>query len=191
MRLVLASSSPRRRELLQSLHLDFEVRSPHVDETRFPDEPPALYVERVARSKALAVAAADVVVIAADTAVVHDGRVLGKPGHPEEARAMLRRLQGASHEVLTGVAVALGDTVHSMVDSTEVEMETMTDDEIAAYVSGGEPMDKAGGYALQGEGGVFVKKVVGSPSNVVGLPVHLIPRLFGRVGMELSRFQDR
>lgn len=191
MRLVLASSSPRRREVLESLGIRFEVMAPEVDETRFPDEPPAVYVERVARSKALAVAGAGLIVVGADTAVVHDGRVLGKPIHPEEARAMLRRLEGASHEVLTGLAVAANDEVHSMVESTEVEMETMTDDEIASYVAGGEPMDKAGAYALQGEGGIFVKRVVGSPSNVIGLPVHLLPRLFGRVGVELSRFQVR
>ncbi len=191
MKLVLASSSPRRRELLESLNLEFEVRSPDVDETRFPDEAPSVYVERIARSKAIAVAGSDEVIVAADTTVVVDGRVMGKPGHPEEARSMLRRLQGGRHEVLTGLAVSgLGET-HSLVDATEVEMMAMTDDEIAAYVAGGEPMDKAGAYALQGEGGVFVTSIHGSPSTVVGLPIHQLPRLLGRVGVELSRFRSR
>lgn len=191
MKLVLASSSPRRRELLESLNLQFELRSPDVDETRFPDEAPGIYVERIARAKALAVAGSDEIIVAADTTVVFEGRVMGKPGHPEEARSMLRRLQGARHEVLSGLAVSSGGETHSLIDATEVEMMTMTDEEIAAYVAGGEPMDKAGAYALQGEGGVFVISVHGSPSTVVGLPIHQLPRLLGRVGVELSQFRSR
>ncbi|MEX0797478.1 MAG: Maf family protein [Acidimicrobiia bacterium] len=191
MKLVLASSSPRRRELLESLNLRFEVRSPEVDETRFPDETPGVYVERIARAKAIAVSRSDEVTVAADTTVVFEGRVMGKPGHPEEARSMLRRLQGSKHEVLTALAVSsLGET-HSLVDATEVEMMPMTDEEIAAYVAGGEPMDKAGAYALQGEGGVFVTSIHGSPSTVVGLPIHQLPRLLARVGVELSQFRPR
>ena len=191
MKLVLGSSSPRRRELLEALNLSFVVESPDVDESRFPDEPPATYVERIARAKANAVARIDVVVIAADTTVVLEGRVLSKPAHPEEARSMLRRLQGAKHEVITGLAVATAGETHSLTDATEVEMLPMTDHEIASYVAGGEPMDKAGAYALQGEGGIFIKKVFGSPSTVVGLPVHQLPRLLGRVGVELSQFRSR
>lgn len=191
MKLVLASSSPRRSELLAALNLQFEVRSPDVDETRFPDETPGSYVERIARAKAVAVAGSNEIIVAADTTVVFEGKVMGKPGHPEEARSMLRRLQGARHEVLTGLAVSsLGET-HSLVDATEVEMMSMTDEEIAAYVAGGEPMDKAGAYALQGEGGVFVTSVHGSPSTVVGLPIHQLPRLLARVGVELSQFRSR
>lgn len=191
MKLVLASGSPRRRELLAALNLQFEVRSPDVDETRFPDETPGTYVERIARAKAIAVAGSDDVTMAADTTVVFEGKVMGKPGHPEEARSMLRRLQGARHEVLTGLAVSSHGEIHSLVDATEVEMMSMTDEEIAAYVAGGEPMDKAGAYALQGEGGVFVTSVHGSPSTVVGLPIHQLPRLLGRVGVELSQFRSR
>lgn len=191
MKLVLASSSPRRSELLAALNLQFEVRSPDVDETRFPDETPGSYVERIARAKAVAVAGSNEIIVAADTTVVFEGKVMGKPGHPEEARSMLRRLQNARHEVLTGLAVSsLGET-HSLVDATEVEMMSMTDEEIAAYVAGGEPMDKAGAYALQGEGGVFVTSVHGSPSTVVGLPIHQLPRLLARVGVELSQFRSR
>jgi septum formation protein len=191
MKLVLGSSSPRRRELLGALNLKFEVESPDVDESRFPDEPPSTYVERIARAKALAVAGIDVVALAADTTVVLEGKVLGKPAHPEEARSMLRRLQGNKHEVITGLAVAAKGETHSITDSTEVEMLPMTDHEIASYVASGEPMDKAGAYALQGEGGIFVKRVIGSPSTVVGLPVHQLPRLLGRVGVELSQFRSR
>lgn len=179
---------------MKALGLEFEVKPPDVDETRFPDEPAGAYVERVARSKAISLVAEGLVVISADTAVVVDGKVLGKPGHPEEGRSMLRRLQGRKHEVVTGLALAVGEPnehLMSIIDSTEVEMVPMTEDEIARYVAGGEPMDKAGAYALQGFGGVFVAGVVGSPSNVIGLPVHLLPRLFHQAGLELDQFLGR
>lgn len=188
MRLVLASGSPRRRDLLSSLGLDFDVEPPDVDESRHQDEPPGVYVERIAAEKARAVAAADRVVLAADTAVVHEGKVLGKPGHPEEARSMLRRLQGDRHEVFTGVAVASwegGPVIHSAVDVTEVAFLSMTDDEIADYVSTGEPMDKAGAYALQGAGGRFIEAVKGSPFTVIGLPIHLVSRLLSHAGVDI------
>jgi septum formation protein len=191
MKLVLGSGSPRRREILESLGLVFEVVVPDVDETRLPDEPPQGYVERVARSKAEAVAGPGLVVVAADTTVVHEGRVLGKPGHPEEARAMLRRLQGSTHEVFTGLAVAVDDPsarIVSLVAGTEVEMVPMTEEEISSYVATGEPMDKAGAYALQGRAAVYVEAVDGSPSNVIGLPVHLLPRLLRSVGCSIEQF---
>ena len=194
MRLVLASGSPRRRQMLATLGLEFDVLPPDVDETRRPDEPPAVYVDRVARAKAEAVAADGLVVVAADTAVVFDGKVFGKPAHPEEARTMLRRLQGESHEVFTALAVATRDgttAVTSIVDVTEVEMLPMTDDEIADYVAGGEPMDKAGAYALQGWGGLYVKRIIGSPFTVIGLPVHLLERLISSTGARLSQFRLR
>jgi septum formation protein len=194
MRLVLASGSPRRRELLDRLELDFEVAAADIDETRLPEEEPASYVERVARTKAGAVAGDGLLVVAGDTAVVHEGRVLGKPGHPEEARSMLRRLQGDTHEVFTGLAVGWVDgglRLESLVDMSKVSMLPMTDDEIAWYVGTGEPLDKAGGYALQGIGGMFVSKVVGSPSTVVGLPVHLLGRLIAKSGVDVTRFRKR
>jgi septum formation protein len=192
MKLVLASGSPRRFELLDRLGLDFEVMAADIDETRLPDEDPAAYVERVARSKAEAVAGDGLIVVAADTAVVHEGRVIGKPGHPEEARSMLRRLQGDSHEVFTGVAVGWMDErlrLESLVDVSRVTMLPMTEEEIAWYVGTGEPLDKAGSYALQGLGGMFVSKVVGSPSTVVGLPIHLLGRLIAASGADLTRFR--
>lgn len=191
MRLVLASSSPRRSEVLSRLGLQFDTVAPDVDESRFPDEAAAQYVERVARAKAQVVAGPEILVVAADTAVVVEGRVLGKPGHPEEARAMLRKLGGGWHQVVTGLAAAANGEMHSLVDTTGVEMAPMTEGEISAYVDGGEPMDKAGAYALQGEGGVFVTAVQGSPSSVIGLPVHLLPRLLARFGAELGDFRSR
>lgn len=191
MRLVLASGSPRRAALFDQLGLEYEMVTPDVDETRRPDERAGDYVERLARDKASAVASPGSIVIGADTAVVHEGLILGKPGHPAEARAMLQRLQGQTHEVFTGVAVAWGTEIRSLVDVTEVEMVAMTDDEISGYVDTGEPMDKAGAYALQGRGGGFVKSVSGSPSTVVGLPIHLVSRLIAQTGTPVHQFLRR
>ena len=189
MRLVLASGSSRRAELLDNLGLDFDVDPADIDESRHPGEDPASYVERLARQKAEMVAGPDRLVVAADTTVVHEGHVMGKPAHPEEARAMLRRLQGAVHEVFTGLAVAVDSNVESLVDVTTVTMLTMTDGEIDDYVAGGEPMDKAGAYALQGQGGVYVSSLGGSPFTVIGLPIHLLPRLIARMGVRLEQFR--
>jgi septum formation protein len=190
-RLVLASSSPRRAELLDRLGLEFHVAPADIDESGRPGEGPGAYVERLARDKALAVAAPGDLVVAADTAVVHEGHVLGKPGHPEEARTMLRRLQGGAHDVFTGIAVAHGGDMASLVDVTEVRMPAMTAEEIADYVDTGEPMDKAGSYALQGRGGLYVESIVGSPFTVIGLPLHLLPRLAAKVGAHLGDFARR
>lgn len=191
MKLVLASSSPRRRDMFDRLGLRYQSVPPEVDESRLPDEPPAAYVERVARAKAEAVAGSGRVTVAADTVVVQSGHILGKPAHPEEARAMLRRLQGERHDVFTGVAVTVFDRAPvtiSAVDITEVTMLPMTADEIAGYVESGEPMDKAGAYALQGRGGLYVAGLRGSPFTVIGLPIHLLPRMLGRVGADFEKF---
>lgn len=188
MNLVLASSSPRRAELLDRLDLVFDVAPADIDERRRPGEGAGDYVDRLAREKAQRGRGPATVAIGADTAIVHEGHVLGKPAHPEEARGMLRRLQGDSHEVFTGLAVALGDRVESVVDVTEVHFMEMTDMEIADYVDSGEPMGKAGAYALQGRGGLFVERVVGSPFTVIGMPIHLLPRLLRRVGAALDEF---
>jgi septum formation protein len=174
--------------LLEQLGLSFEVLPAKVDEARRIDERPGMYVDRLAREKAVAVVTPDCVVVAADTVVVHEGHVLGKPGHPEEARSMLRKLQGGTHEVFTGVAVAHGDALNSLVDVTEVRMLAMTDAEVAGYVDSGEPMDKAGAYALQGRGGIYVESLTGSPFTVIGLPIHLLPRLVRQSGADLERF---
>lgn len=186
MKLILASGSPRRQKLLHQLGVEFEVEAPEVDESRRPDEAPGEYVDRLARAKAMTVVGPDLLVLAADTIVLHEGQILGKPEHPEEARAILRRLQGNRHEVLTGVCAAGWDgapVIRSAVDVAEVEFLPVTDGEIADYIETGEPMDKAGAYALQGVGARFIKAVRGSPYTVIGLPLHLVPVLLAGVGM--------
>lgn len=191
MRLVLASSSPRRARLLELLGLDFDTEVPGVDETRRPDEDPPSYVERLARAKATEVAGPGRVVVGADTVVVHRGRVMGKPAHPEEARTMLRSLSGNTHEVFTGLAVAAwveGAQVRSVVDVTHVEILPLTAEEIDDYVGSGEAMGKAGAYALQGVAGRFVRRIEGSPFTVIGLPLHLLSPLLQAVGYPLKAF---
>lgn len=193
MRLVLASGSPRRSAILAGLGLEFVVEAADVDESRRPEESPPAYTERLAREKAATRAASDVLSIGCDTVVVHGGKILGKPGHPEEARNMLRRLQGEAHEVVTALAVAGwrdGElAIESAVDVTDVSFLPMTEEEIADYVASGEPMDKAGAYALQEYGGVFVESIRGSAHTVIGLPVHLLPRLLARFGQSLAAFR--
>lgn len=187
--MVLASGSPRRRELLDQIGLAHEVRPADLDETPRPDEPPIEYVARLAREKAGAVAGrlnGDVVVIAADTTVEVDGRILGKPEDHDDARSMLRALSGRTHHVHTGVAVLRAERVEFGVSSTAVEFVELSDAAIEWYVTGGEPFDKAGGYALQGAGGVFVAQVSGSVSGVIGLPLTLLAELLGRHGIEVT-----
>jgi septum formation protein len=186
MRLLLASGSPRRRQILEDLGLEFEVRPSGVEESRHPDESPSVFAERVARDKALAIAEAGTVVVAADTIVVHRGVILGKPGHPTEARSMLQRLSGDRHTVITGVAVVrVDDSTSTWSDSerTAVTFLDLTDVEIAAYIASGEPMDKAGAYGMQGGGGALVASIEGNPSNVVGLPMPLTVRLLRAAGV--------
>jgi len=189
MRLILASGSPRRRDLLASVGLDFEIIPSDIHEHRLPDEAPAIYVERVAREKASSVEVPDAVVLGADTTVVHAGRMLGKPSHPAEATAMLERLSGDSHTVLTGVAVSYMEdesrVLISEVSSSIVRFLPMTKDEIDSYVGTGEPLDKAGAYALQGIGAIFVRSVTGSPSNVIGLPLDVTARLLRIAGISI------
>jgi septum formation protein len=185
--LVLASQSPRRRELLDQLGIAHEVRPAHADEAVLPGEAPRDYVLRVAREKARAVPGA--IVLAADTAVVLRGEVLGKPRDAEDARRMLRALSGTVHEVLTGVCVrrsapALAIELDAVV-STEVGFAPIGAAEIDWYVGTGEPLDKAGAYAIQGAGGAFVVRVDGSVSNVVGLPLAETADLLRRAGLTL------
>jgi len=174
--LVLASASPRRAELLRLAGFAFTVAHADVDETPHPGEPAATYVRRLAEEKAAAVADGHpgAVVLGADTTVVVDGDILGKPADDGEAAAMLRRLQGRAHEVLTGVAVVAPDGRNSAVAETRVWMAPMSEAEIAAYVASGEPRDKAGAYGIQGRAARFVTRIDGSYPNVVGLPVALV-----------------
>ncbi|MFO0581819.1 MAG: Maf family protein [Anaeromyxobacter sp.] len=186
-RLVLASQSPRRRELLAGLGLALDVRPAHADESQRPGEAPADYVLRVARDKARAVPGD--VVLGADTAVVVRGAILGKPADQADARRMLRALSGEVHEVLTGVCVrrnagTLGVELDAVV-TTEVRFQRLTSAQIDWYVSTGEPLDKAGAYALQGAGGVFVAGVEGSVSNVIGLPLGETIELLRHAGFPL------
>jgi septum formation protein len=187
-KLVLASSSPRRREILASLGLTFEARAADVDETLLPGESASDAAERLARAKAETAAAGtpEALVVAADTLVVLDGDALGKPRDRADARRMLATLSGRAHDVVTGVACAHGGRIVSGRETTRVVFAAMSGAEIAAYSATGEPDDKAGAYALQGIGGLFVERVEGSPSNVVGLPVRLLYRLASELGVDLA-----
>jgi septum formation protein len=188
--LILASSSPRRAELLRAAGIDFTVRAADVDETIGPSEPPRDYVLRLSREKARAVVRGDELALGADTTVVINGEIIGKPVDVEEAGRMLRALNGQWHEVLTGVTLARADRVVSAVSSTRVKFAELSDDEIKWYVSTGEPMDKAGAYAIQGRASLFVERIEGSYSNVVGLPLQLTYQLARRMGVDLLLITD-
>ena len=177
MTLVLASQSPRRAEILRQAGIPFTVRVAPVDEAPFPGESPIEYVERLAEMKATAVnAAPDEIVIAADTTVVIDGDMLGKPAGVADARRMLALLSGRRHEVVTGICLRRG--ARRMVDHavTAVWFAPMSEPEIAAYAASGEPMDKAGAYAIQGLASKFIARIDGCYFNVVGLPIALLYR---------------
>ena len=180
-RLVLASASPRRAEILRAVGWPHETEAADVDETMRGGEPPVAYVERLAREKAGAVARARLfgLVLGADTAVVVGGEVLGKPRDEEDARRMLRLLRGRWHEVLTGVALVRAEDARAAVahERTRVRFSEMTDAEVDWYVSTGEPADKAGAYAVQGRAALFIDGLEGDYWNVVGLPVRLVYEL--------------
>lgn len=168
-RVILASASPRRREILVAAGFEVEVIPANVDESQLPDENPAAYVLRLARAKAAAVAGETV--LGADTTVVLGDDVLGKPRDGAEAADMLRRLAGRGHEVLSGFCLRRSGREIARVERTLVWMAELSDAEIAAYVASGEPMDKAGAYAIQGLAARFIPRIEGSYANVVGLPV--------------------
>lgn len=186
--LYLASGSPRRRELLTQIGVPFSVISADIDETPMNHETPSAYVERLARGKAEAgrraiVSAGDFCVLGADTAVVLDGKILGKPVGEAQACAMLMLLAGQQHEVLTAIAVLEGDRCESRVVRSLVRFRAIDRDEAAAYWASGEPRDKAGGYGIQGLGAVFVASLNGSYSAVVGLPLCETAELVGHFGI--------
>lgn len=180
--LILASASPRRLELLAAAGVACQVDAAHIDETLRAGEAPAAYAERLAREKASAVAARhpDYCVLGADTVVVLDGEVFGKPVDVADASRMLRRLSGREHEVITAVAVARNAELQSDVEKSRVEMRIITENEVASYVETGEPMDKAGAYAIQGLAGAFVCRVSGDFDTIVGLPVKLALKLLSK-----------
>ena len=174
---------------MESAGLAFEVIAADVDETPMPGETPEALVERLAKSKAAAVCDGDArgfTVLAADTIVELDGRILGKPRDAGDARAMLLDLSGRAHQVLTGVCVMDGRRTHSGIERTEVRFAVIGEAEIAAYVATGEPMDKAGAYHIDGRAAAYVSGIVGSPSNVAGLPIALAIRLLREAGFPVS-----
>jgi len=181
--LVLASASPRRRQLLDMLGLEHRVVPPDVDESRRDGEDPAGYVLRLAEDKARAVAAREpaALVLAADTTVVLGPDLFGKPATPAEAADMLRRLSGRTHQVYTGVALAFRDRIESALDVSDVTFRPLDAATIAAYVATGEPMDKAGAYAIQGRASKFVDRVEGCYFNVIGLPLAMVYRHWKRL----------
>lgn len=193
--LILASASPRRAELLASAGIAFEVHPADVDERVRPGESAEAYVRRVAGEKCLAVMARfpGRPVLAADTTVVVAGEILGKPIDTADATRMLRLLSGRAHQVITGVALGVpgspgssGTRIDPQIAATTVWFVSLGSDEIAWYIRSGEPMDKAGAYAVQGLGGRFVERLEGSYSNVVGLPVALVYRMCTAAGILLS-----
>lgn len=174
--LYLASASPRRRELLAQIGVSFRVLPSSVDESVLPAEQPEHYVERLARAKAMAGRAllpvdADVLVLGADTSVVLDGRILGKPEDRDDARQMLQALSGREHQVLTAIALAGREGCAARLVVSRVTFRAITPTEVQAYWATGEPVDKAGGYAVQGLAAIFIKQLQGSYSAVVGLPL--------------------
>lgn len=185
-RIILASSSPRRAALLRQIGIEFELAPSQVGERPHPDEAPADYITRIARAKVIAVARAREagLVLGADTVVVLEGRLLGKPEDEADARRMLRQLAGKWHAVMTGVALYDVATRREAADydKTLVKFAQLTDREIEWYTRTGEPMDKAGAYGIQGLGGLFVDEIAGNYYNVVGLPLPLVYRLARQLG---------
>ncbi|CAA0110396.1 Maf-like protein YhdE [Halioglobus japonicus] len=189
-RLILASASPRRRELLDQLGASYTVKPAHIDESQRAGEAASDYVQRIAREKAQAVAqhypASGYVVLAADTTVVRDGTVLGKPRDREDAMAILTSLSGRWHTVLTAVSLLDAGVMDSDVVATSVQFAALSPADCEAYLATSEPWDKAGSYGIQGLGGAFVRTIEGSYTNVVGLPLWETWRLLSAHGIETA-----
>lgn len=183
--LILASSSPRRKEILEAMGVPFTIQTAAIDEARMQGEVACEMVLRLAAAKATAIVAEPgQIVIGADTAVVLGEEIFGKPEDADDALDMLSRLSGRTHQVLTGLAVATVGTVNSALSVTDVRFRDIHPDEARRYWQSGEPRDKAGGYAIQGRGGVFVEAIMGSYTTVVGLPVFETARLLREAGFE-------
>ncbi|MEK6280560.1 MAG: Maf family protein [Acidobacteriota bacterium] len=183
-KIILASKSPRRAEILRSAGWEFESQAPNIDETRQESEDAVSYVKRLAREKAATIAnrAPERLALGADTVVVIDGEILGQPRDDEDARRMLSLLSGKWHEVLTGVALLRGETEASIDhESTRVHFCELSAEEIDWYVSTGEPRDKAGAYAIQGKGAIFIEGIEGDYFNIVGLPIRLVYEMVRRM----------
>lgn len=184
-RVVLASASPRRRELLNLIGIPHDVRPANVDETMRPREAPRRHAERLAREKASAIAVRDpdLITIGADTVVVINRKVLGKPADAADAARMLGMLSGREHTVITAVAVARGKKLRSAIEEVCVKFRPLRDDEIEAYIATGEPMDKAGAYGIQGFGATIVEGIEGDYFSVMGLPLVRLVGLMRDVGV--------
>lgn len=182
-RVVLASASPRRRELLRLIGVEHDVRPAGIDERYLPHETPRAHAERLAREKAQTVHEDGVVTIGSDTIVVVDGDVLGKPRDAAHAAEMLRRLSGRSHVVMTGVAVCWRDRIASGLEEVDVTFRRLTDREIERYIATGEPMDKAGAYGIQGFGATIVERVDGDYFAVMGLALNRLVALWRSLGL--------
>ncbi len=191
--LVLASSSPRRHELLARFGIEFTSVTPAVDETRQAGESPIVHVQRVARDKASAAAttALQLPVLAADTSVVLGDEVLGKPTDLDDAERMLRLLRGRTHSVLTATAVQWGERRAGHLEVARVKFSSFSDELLGWYLATGECRDKAGAYAIQGRGALLVARVEGNVQAVVGLPLAHLPALFAAVGLRLAAHGDR
>ena len=186
MQLILASGSPRRKELLSLFGVPFIVRAADIDETMDQNKAPVDEVARVSRLKALAVSQEkDDLIIAADTIVVCGGRVLGKPHSREEAISMLTALSGRDHQVMTGCTVARGEIVETFTEVTDLHFRPLRETEIIRYVDSGEPMDKAGAYGIQGGAALFCEKIVGDYYNVMGLPVCRLGQVLRKIAPEI------
>ena len=187
MNLILASGSPRRKELLSLFGVPFTVRAADIDEPMDPNKAPFNEVARVSRLKALAVPREkDDVVVAADTIVVCGGAVLGKPHSREEAIRMLTALSGRDHQVMTGCTVVRGAKAETFTEATDLHFRALGEAEIARYVDSGEPMDKAGAYGIQGGAALFCEKIVGDYYNVMGLPVCRLGQVLRKVAPEIT-----
>lgn len=187
MKIVLASQSPRRRELLGKMGLEFTTKSPEIDEEAIHGLPAQELVKTLSREKALHIAQRedpDTIVIGSDTVVVLDGEILGKPTSVGQAEEMITALSGRSHEVCTGITVCQGDKVVSQVEVTQVTFRSLTPEEVRRYVQTGEPMDKAGAYGIQGYGALLVEGIQGDYSSVVGLPVCRLGRILLDFGVD-------
>ena len=186
MSLILASASPRRKELMGLYHIPFVIRAADIDETMDPKADPALEVGRVSCCKAMATPrSSGDVVVAADTIVVCGGTVLGKPHSPEEAVAMLTMLSGRDHQVMTGVTVLRDEASETFTEVTDIHFRPLTEKEIRAYVATGEPMDKAGSYGIQGGAALFCSHMVGDYYNVMGLPVCRLGEVLRRMAPDM------
>ena len=186
MQLILATQSPRRKELLGLIHIPFIIRVADIDETMDPHLSPAAEVARVSQAKAEAISREpEDVVIAADTIVVCDGEVLGKPKDADDAFRMLRMLSGRDHQVMTGMTVLRGDHSVTSTEITDIHFRELSDKEIWSYVRSGEPMDKAGSYGIQGGAALFAEKLCGDYYNVMGLPVCRLGQILKQISPEL------